>query len=138
MATMPGFMSEDADFAAEIAEVEGRSGPLSDGVVEARWRAHLQARRCAAGEHVYTWTGKTVDVPGDSLHEVMACAYAAAHHENTPSPHMLGPVHTPENAAKRLWTAEELRAERKAREAGPEPPTPAPGPAHADDGRRAS
>jgi hypothetical protein len=40
----------------------------------------------------------------------MACAYSALHAPGTPSPRLIGPLHTPENAAKRHWTAQELRA----------------------------
>ena len=115
MTQIPDFMAEDRDFVAEIAAIEHRSGSLSTDVVEACWAIHLQRRRCAAGEHVYTWTGQTVDVPGGSLHQVMGCAYAGAHGEGTPSPRPLGPPHTPENAAKRLWSIDELRAEREHR-----------------------
>jgi hypothetical protein len=77
--------------------------------VEATDRLRTQAQRCAAGEHVYTWSGQIVDVPGGSPHLVMACAYAAAHQEGSTSPRLIGPVLTPENMAKRLWTAEELK-----------------------------
>jgi hypothetical protein len=77
--------------------------------VDAAGRLELQARRCAAGEHVYTWSGQIVDVPGGSPHLVMACAYGAAHDEGTTSPRLIGPPATPENMAKRLWSEAELR-----------------------------
>ena len=72
-------------------------------------RLHAQARRCAAGDHVYTWSGKIVDVPGGSPHLVMACAFGAVHDEGSSSPRLIGPPLTPENTAKRLWTEAELR-----------------------------
>ena len=76
---------------------------------EAARRLHAQARRCAAGEHVYTWSGQIVDVPGGSPHLVMACAYGAAHEQGCASPRLIGPLLTPENTAKRLWTEAELK-----------------------------
>lgn len=106
---LPLPMSEDPGFVAEIAKLEEEVGPLSAELTEARWQLHLQAQRCAAGEHVYTWTGQAVEVPGSSMHQVMVCAYAAAHSDGTPSPTIIGPLHTPENAAKRLWSEDELR-----------------------------
>lgn len=110
MATeLPRLMADDPSFVARIAELEAERGPLSAAAIEARWQIHLQAQRCAGGEHVYTWTGQTVDVPGGSVHQVMACAYAAAHPDGTSSPRVIGPLHTPENAAKRLWSEQELR-----------------------------
>jgi hypothetical protein len=71
---------------------------------------HLQeqARRCAAGDHVYTWSGQIVDVPGGSPHLVMACAYGAVHEDGGRSPRRIGPPLTPENTAKHLWTEAEL------------------------------
>lgn len=83
-------------------------GPTPPTVETAR-RLDVQARRCAAGDHVYTWSGQIVDVPGGSPHLVMACAYGAVHKEGTTSPRLLGPLLTPENMAKRLWTEEELK-----------------------------
>jgi hypothetical protein len=77
--------------------------------VEATHRLHAQAKRCAAGDHVYTWSGQIVDVPGGSPHLVMACAYGAAHKSGSTSPRLIGPLLTPENMAKRLWTEEELK-----------------------------
>lgn len=77
--------------------------------VEATHRLYAQTQRCAAGDHVYTWSGQIVDVPGGSPHVVMACAYGAAHKEGSTSPRLIGPLLTPENRAKRLWTAEELK-----------------------------
>jgi hypothetical protein len=76
---------------------------------EAARRRHAQAQRCAAGDHVYTWSGQIVDVPGGSPHLVMACAYGAAHEKESTSPRLIGPLLTPENTAKRLWTEEELK-----------------------------
>jgi hypothetical protein len=77
--------------------------------VEAARRLHAQAQRCAAGGHVYTWSGQIVDVPGGSPHLVMACAYGGAHEEGSSSPRLMGPPLTPENTAKRLWTEAELK-----------------------------
>jgi hypothetical protein len=107
---LPRPMRDDPGFVAEIAEVEDALGPLSAALIEARWELHLQARACAAGNHVYTWVGETVDVPGGSTHEIMACAYTAVHADETASPRVIGPHHTPENAAKRLWSEQELKA----------------------------
>ncbi len=76
--------------------------------VETARRLFAQAERCATGDHVYTWTGQIVDVPGGSPHLVMACAYGAVHEEGSPSPRRIGPLLTPENTAKCLWTEEEL------------------------------
>src|SRR5436189_1335586 len=76
---------------------------------EAGGRLQEQARRCAAGDHVYTWIGRIVDVPGGSPHLVMACAYGAAHEEACASPRRIGPRLSPENMAKRLWTEAELQ-----------------------------
>jgi hypothetical protein len=112
-------MADDPGFVAEIAKVEEELGPLSAGVIEARWQLRLQAQRCAAGDHVYTWAGQTVDLPGGSPHQIMVCAYAALHADGAPSPRLVGPLHTSENAAKRLWTGQELK------ESAP-PLTPAP------------
>jgi hypothetical protein len=110
MATaLPSPMGDDPDFVAEIAKVEGQVGPLSAEVIETRWRLRLQAHNCAAGNHVYTWSGEILDLPGGSPHQVMACAYAALHRDGTPSPRLIGPVHTPKNAAKRLWSEQELK-----------------------------
>jgi hypothetical protein len=110
MATeLPEPMGDDPGFVAEITRIEEEVGPLPVAVIEARWRLRLQAHRCAAGEHVYTWAGETIDLPGSSLHQIMACAYAATHTDGTPSPRMIGPLHTPVNAAKRLWSQEELK-----------------------------
>jgi len=72
-------------------------------------RLEAQAQRCAAGDHVYTWSGQIVDVPGGSAHLVMACAYGAVHHEGCASPRLIGPQLTPKNIAKRLWTEAELK-----------------------------
>jgi hypothetical protein len=83
-------------------------GPLPP-TVETRLRLQAQVRRCAAGDHVYTWTGQIVDVPGGSPHLVMACAYAAAHDEQCLSPRLIGPLLTRENIAKRMWTKTELQ-----------------------------
>ncbi len=105
---IPRQMEDDPGFVAEIARTEEEVGPLSAAVVEARWQLHLQALRCAAGDHVYTWVGETVDLPGSSTHEIMACAYAASHTNGTPSPRLIGPLHTPENAAKRLWSKQDM------------------------------
>jgi hypothetical protein len=110
MATeLPQPMGDDPGFVAEIAKLEKEAGPLSAAVVEARWQLRLQAHRCAAGDHMYTWTGQIVDLPGGSPHQVMACAYSALHAEENPSPRVIGPRHTPENAAKRLWSEQELK-----------------------------
>jgi hypothetical protein len=76
---------------------------------EAARRRHAQAQRCAAGDHVYTWSGQIVDVPGGSPHLVMACAYGAGHKEGSASPRLIGPLLTPENTAKRLWTEADLK-----------------------------
>jgi len=102
-------MGDDPGFVAEIAKIEEEVGPLSAGVIEARWQLRLQAHNCAAGNHVYTWAGQTIDVPGGSPHQIMACAYAALHGDETPSPRVIGPPHTPENAAKRFWNEQELK-----------------------------
>jgi hypothetical protein len=75
---------------------------------EAGRALQAQARRCAAGDHVYTWTGRIVDVPGGSPHLVMACAYGAVHEEGCPSPRRIGPRLNTENVGKRLWTDAEL------------------------------
>ena len=75
-----------------------------------------QAHRCAAGDHVYTWTGQVVNVPGASPHLVMACAYGAVHEDGCVSPRRVGPPLTPENMAKRLWTDEELEESRPLRD----------------------
>jgi hypothetical protein len=83
-------------------------GP-TPSTVEAGHSLDAQAQRCAAGDHVYTWSGQIVDVPGGSPHLVMACAYGAAHKEGSTSPRFIGPLLTPENMAKRLWTADELK-----------------------------
>ena len=107
---LPSPMGDDPGFVAEIAEVEDALGPLSATLIEARWQLRVQARACAAGNHVYTWVGQTVDVPGGSTHQIMACAYAAVHLDGTPSPRVVGPHHTPENAARRLWSEQELKA----------------------------
>ena len=110
MATvLPSPMSDDPDFVAEIAKVEEEAGPLSAAVIETRWRLRLQAHRCAAGDHAYTWSGQIFDLPGGSPHQVMVCAYAAVHDDGMPSPRLIGPLHTPENAAKRLWSEQELK-----------------------------
>jgi hypothetical protein len=82
--------------------------PTSPAVETAR-RLDVQAERCAAGDHVYTWSGQIVDVPGGSPHLVMACAYGAVHEDGTTSPRRLGPLLSPENMAKRLWTEAELK-----------------------------
>jgi hypothetical protein len=85
--------------------------PIPDptpATVEAQRRVQLRAQCCSAGDHVYTWSGQVVDVPGGSPHLVMACAYAALHDEGCPSPRLVGPLLTPENMAKRLWTKAEL------------------------------
>ena len=94
-------------------EMEGQfrhsiQGP-TPSTAEAARRLQAQAQRCAAGDHVYTWSGQVVDVPGGSLHLVMVCAYGAAHQEGSPSPRLVGPLLTPENRAKRLWTEAELK-----------------------------
>jgi hypothetical protein len=39
----------------------------------------------------------------------MVCAYAALHDAETSSPRLIGPLTTPENAAKRLWSEQELK-----------------------------
>jgi hypothetical protein len=77
---------------------------------EAGQRLEEQAQRCAAGDHVYTWVGQIVDVPGGSPHLVMACAFGAVHEHGCLSPRRIGPLLTPENMAKRLWTEAELEA----------------------------
>jgi hypothetical protein len=77
--------------------------------VETKGALELQAKCCAAGDHVYTWSGQVVDVPGGSPHLVMACAYAAAHDPDCVSPRLIGPLLSSENMAKRLWTKEELQ-----------------------------
>lgn len=110
MATaLPSPMGDDPAFVAEIAKVEEEVGPLPAEVIETRWRLRLQAHRCADGDHAYTWSGQIFDLPGGSPHQVMVCAYAALHDEGTPSPRLIGPLHTPENAAKRLWSERELK-----------------------------
>lgn len=106
---LPGPMGDDPEFVAEIARVEAEVGPLSAAVIEARWELHLQAHACATGNHVYTWTGQTVEVPGGSRHQIMACAYAALHTDGTPSRRVIGPRHTVKNTAKRFWSEQELR-----------------------------
>lgn len=106
---LPQPMGGDPGFVAEIAELEKRVGSVYPAVIEARWHLHLQAQRCAAGDHVYAWTGQIVDLPGGSPHQVMACAYSALHAEGNPSPKRIGPLHTPENAAKHLWSEQELK-----------------------------
>jgi hypothetical protein len=107
--TLSAPMSDDPDFVAEIARLEQELGPLSAEMIETRWRLRLQAGRCAAGDHAYTWSGQILDLPGGSPHQVMACAYAAVHDDDTPSPRLIGPLHTSENAAKRLWSEQELK-----------------------------
>ena len=102
-------MGDDPSFVAEIAKLEERVGAVSAEVIEARWQLHLQACRCAAGEHTYTWTGQVFDLPGGSPHQIMACAYSAVHAEGNPSPRLVGPLHTPENAAQHLWSEQELK-----------------------------
>jgi hypothetical protein len=87
-------------------------GPTPTTVETAR-RLSAQAQRCAAGDHVYTWTGQIVDVPGGSPHLVMACAYGAVHEVGTTSPRLIGPPLTPQNIAKRLWAEEELRKDAR-------------------------
>jgi hypothetical protein len=110
MATeLPHPMGDDAGFVAEIAKIEQEAGPLSAAVIETRWRLRLQAQRCAAGDHSYTWSGQIIDLPGGSPHQVMVCAYAAVHDEGCFSPRLIGPLHTPENATKRLWSGAELK-----------------------------
>ncbi|MGZ4418552.1 MAG: hypothetical protein ACXVRV_10295 [Gaiellaceae bacterium] len=84
---------------------------------EASRRLQAQARRCAASDHVYAWTGKIVELPGGSPHLVMACAYGAVHDERRPSPRLIGPLLTPENIAKRVWTKAELEQAAPQREA---------------------
>ncbi len=106
---LPGPMGDDPDFVAEIAKVEEEVGPLSAQAIEARWHLRLQAHHCAAGNHVYTWAGQTFDLPGGSPHQIMVCAYAALHTDETPSPRLIGPLHTPENNAKLLWSEQELK-----------------------------
>ncbi len=106
---IPHPMGDDAGFVAEIAKLEEEAGPVSAHVVETRWKLRLQANRCAAGDHAYTWSGQIVDLPGGSPHQVMVCAYAAVHDDETSSPKLIGPLHTPESAAKRLWSKEELK-----------------------------
>jgi hypothetical protein len=96
-------------------------GPTPPAVDAAR-RLHTQAQRCAAGDHVYTWSGQIVDVPGGSPHLVMACAYGAAHKTGSTSPKLVGPPLTPENMAKRLWTEEEVKQARSI----PDPHTASP------------
>lgn len=71
-------------------------------------RLQAQARRCAAGDHAYAWTGQIVEVPDGSRHLVMACAYGAIHDKRSPSPRLIGPPLTPENITKRVWTKAEL------------------------------
>lgn len=102
-------MADDAAFVAEIAAAEEELGPLSDDVVQARWQLRLQAQRCVAGNHVYTWAGEILDVPGASPHQIMVCAFAALHAEGAPSPRLVGPAHTSEHGAKRLWSEQELK-----------------------------
>jgi len=102
-------MRDDAEFVAEIARAAAEVGPLSAALIEARWELRLRARGCATGNHVYTWVGQTVEVPGGSPHQVMACAYAALHTDGTPSPRVIGPRHTPENTAKLFWSEQEIR-----------------------------
>jgi hypothetical protein len=110
MATaLPSPMGDDPDFVAEIAKLEEEAGPLSAAVIETRWRLRLQAHRCVAGDHAYTWSGQIIDLPGGSPHQVMVCAYAAVHDDGIPSPRLIGPLHSPENAAKRLWSEQELK-----------------------------
>jgi hypothetical protein len=109
MATeLPRPLSDDPGFVAEIAKLEQEVGPLSSLVIEARWQLRLQAHRCAAGNHVYTWSGQILDLPGGSPHQIMVCAYAALHTDETLSPRLIGPLHTRENADKRLWSKQEL------------------------------
>jgi hypothetical protein len=88
-----------------VHRIPGHTPPA----VETSRRFHEQAQRCAAGEHVYTWSGRTVDVPGGSPHLVMSCAYGALHEEGCLSPKRIGPRLTLENIAKHLWTEEELK-----------------------------
>ena len=110
MATkLPQPMGQDPGFVAEFAKLEKQVGPLSAAVLEARWQLHLRAQRCAAGDHTYAWTGQIVDLPGGSPHQIMACAYSALHAEGKPSARLIGPLHTPENAAKHLWSERELK-----------------------------
>ncbi len=106
---LSGPMGDDSEFVAEISRVEAEAGPLSAAVIETRWQLRLQARRCVAGEHTYTWSGQIVDLPGGSPHQVMVCACAALHDDSTFSPRIVGPLHTPQNAAKRLWSELELK-----------------------------
>jgi len=109
MATkLPQPMDDDPVFVDEIAKLERQVGPVSSTVIEARWQLHVQAQRCAAGDHVYAWTGQIVDLPGGSPHQVMACAYSALHPDGNRSAR-IGPLHTPENAAKHLWSEQELK-----------------------------
>jgi hypothetical protein len=88
-----------------VHRIPGHTPPA----VETSRRFQEQAQRCAAGEHVYTWSGRTVDVPGGSPHLVMSCAYGALHEEGCLSPKRIGPRLTPENIAKHLWTEEDLK-----------------------------
>jgi len=82
---------------------------LTSPAVETARRLDVQAQRCAGGDHMYTWSGLIVDVPGGSPHLVMACAYGGVHKDGTTSPRLIGPLLTPENMAKRLWTEAELK-----------------------------
>lgn len=102
-------MGDDPGFVAEIAKIEEEVGPLSAAAIKTRWQLRLQGHRCAVGDHTYTWTGQIVDLPGGSPHQIMACAYAALHADETPSLRVIGPLHTPKNAAKRLWSEQELK-----------------------------
>jgi len=88
-------------------------GP-TPSTAEAARRLDAQAQRCAAGDHVYTWSGQLVDVPGGSPHLVMACAYGAAHQEGCASPRLIGPPLSPDNMGKRLWTEAELKEAARA------------------------
>jgi hypothetical protein len=91
------------------AKIVHRIPDPTAATVEISRRLQGQAQRCVAGDHVYTWSGQIVDVPGGSPHLVMACAYGALHEEGCPSPRRIGPRLTAENVAKHLWTEEELK-----------------------------
>lgn len=112
--------ASDPEFDAEIAEIYRMDRIKAEmariknirNQAETLRALNEQRRRCAAGEHVYTWSGQLLDVPGGSPHEVMGCAYGAVHDPDIPQLKLIGPLYTAENRAKMLWTKEELEEHR--------------------------
>lgn len=91
----------DAELAAAIAEREAKTGrPLSEHIV----RSLANLLEYDRQQNKLAWTGKVIEVPGGSPHMVMS--------REGGGKVSIGPLHTPENAAKQVWTAEELEEER--------------------------